>query len=325
MSVAAIMMVRDEADIIGWTVRHLLAEQVDRVYVLDNLSSDETRPILDTFDDRVTVLDDPDEGYRQEQKMTRLAVRAWRDGHTWIVPVDADELWYSPHGTLGAFLGADPPADIIKAWGWDHICKESTRPGDNPWLIHPWRRQDTQKLPKVAFRASPDVRVHMGNHDVDRPGRREEFWLCYRHLGYRSPAQMVRKLRNGAAAYRAAPEIDPMHGTHWRRADGMSDEQIEAEWWTLTREPGLVCDPCPWNSGPNTNGGSPTGTTSATISDGSGLSATTSTLASSSNAASGEGTVPSPGRSVSARPAAATGVATSTSGRFPTVSPKPAG
>ena len=45
-SVWAVTMVRNEADIIGTTVRHLLAQDVDGILVADNGCTDDTRAIL---------------------------------------------------------------------------------------------------------------------------------------------------------------------------------------------------------------------------------------------------------------------------------------
>jgi glycosyltransferase involved in cell wall biosynthesis len=86
-------MVRDEADIIEGTLRHM-ADEVDHLIVADNLSSDGTRDILDTLakDLPLTVVDDPDPGYTQSAKMSALAERAAVEQRaSWIVPFDAED------------------------------------------------------------------------------------------------------------------------------------------------------------------------------------------------------------------------------------------
>ena len=45
-AVMAVTMVKDEADIIGRVITHLLEQEVDRVIVADNMSSDDTPQIL---------------------------------------------------------------------------------------------------------------------------------------------------------------------------------------------------------------------------------------------------------------------------------------
>ena len=95
-------MVKDEADIVAATVAHMCG-QVDAVIVADNNSTDGTRDILDGLP--VTVVDDPDPAYYQSRKMTALAGRARVEfDATWVIPFDADEWWYSPHGRIADVL-----------------------------------------------------------------------------------------------------------------------------------------------------------------------------------------------------------------------------
>src|SRR4051812_46619587 len=87
-------MVKDEADVIEGTIRHM-ADEVDQLLVADNGSTDGTRDILVklALELQFTVVDDPDPGYEQSRKMSALAELAASHGATWIVPFDADELW----------------------------------------------------------------------------------------------------------------------------------------------------------------------------------------------------------------------------------------
>lgn len=257
-------MVRDEADIIEPVLRHLLAEGVDRLIVADNLSTDDTPAILLKLKNEgapITVVEDDEPGYYQARKMTRLGRRAYDIGADWVLPFDADEVWYSPtYGSIGEAL-ADMPGDVsvIRAPGWDHIVRADAVevtdfgdrersylvqpfPGDAPFS--PWRRAHTQKMVKVAFRSHPHARLHMGNHDVERPGRDRVGPLAFRHFQYRSLEQMTRKLRNGREAYEAS-DIHPMHGAHWRAGGLKTDAELAQDWADLCSEEGLVFDPAP--------------------------------------------------------------------------------
>lgn len=94
MTVVAITMVRDEEDIIDWTLQHLLEQGIDHIIVADNLSVDKTPWKLAALAStgRVTVIQDEEPGYYQDEKMTRLAHMAANDfGAEWVVPFDADE------------------------------------------------------------------------------------------------------------------------------------------------------------------------------------------------------------------------------------------
>lgn len=243
--IAAISMMKDEEDVVRWVVEHLLAEGVGEIIVADNLSTDGTREILESFGDPVHVVDDPEPGYYQAEKMTRLAHRMGERGAEWILPFDADEIWVADEGTLADYLTSSRSA-ILSATGWDHVVTGQDEQSDNPFLRSPWRRAYPQKLPKVAFRYHPNAQLHMGNHDVIRPGPRTN-GLSLRQVQYRSVDQLKRKLRNGAAAY-AAGDIHEMHGTHWREWDGRPDEDFEDYWDRLRAEEGLVYDPIPCRS-----------------------------------------------------------------------------
>jgi len=233
-------MVRDEADIIGTVIAHLFASGVDHVIAADNLSTDRTRQILESFDD-VTVVDDPEPGYYQSDKMTRLA-RMVDEG--WVLPFDADEVWYPTEGhSLSDALSATD-ADVVLATGHDHIARHNPLTVADAGYLSPWRRTSPQKLAKVAFRAHADVIVAMGNHDVSHPGTRVQGVLEFRHYQYRTCEQMVRKLRVGAAAY-AASDVDMRHGTHWREGGQLSDDAMQVKWDELASEEGLTFDPAP--------------------------------------------------------------------------------
>ena len=247
MTLVAVMMVRDEADVIGYTLRHLLAEGVDHVIVADNLSTDATPEILAGFaaaDGRVSVQVDGEVGYYQDRKMSGLARQAFDLGAEWVLPCDADEVFYANGGTLAEHFGRCD-LDVVEACVWDHIATDDDDPAEsNPFLRIRHRRQYPQRMAKVAFRAHPDARLHMGNHDVDRPGERGG-GLYARHFQYRSYEQMVRKLTNGREAYEAS-DLHAMYGTHWREGGARSAAEHDAEWRRLCDEPGLIEDVAPW-------------------------------------------------------------------------------
>lgn len=237
MTVVAVTMVRDEADVIGSTVAHML-EQVDAVIVADNLSTDRTAEILEDLSlevgPRLLVKPDPDPAYEQSRKMTALAHLA-HDlyGATWIVPFDADEWWYTPHADRIADALAEIPArwHVAPAELFDHVATGLDPDEADPVRRLGWRRRKPAPLPKVAVRYRPDLVIHQGNHGAHY----EEFApasfdpvLVVRHYPYRSVEQFVRKVRNGAAAYRAAGDRQRAdHGSHWRQWGELLDQHGE--------------------------------------------------------------------------------------------------
>lgn len=238
MTVIGVTMVRDEADIIDTTIRHMVAH-VDHIIVADNLSTDDTPKILRRLVDDglpVTVQQDDNPAHQQGAKITGLAHQAARMGATWVVPFDADELWYPLQGaTIKEALSALPvQVDVVAAPGFDHLGP----------ALSPRRRRQHQPLPKVAFRARLDTRVGEGNHAVHPCHQPVEGVLAFRHFQYRSLEQMTRKVRQGTAALNAA-EVPDDTGAHWKAGAALNDDELEAVWAGLCFEPGLVYDPAP--------------------------------------------------------------------------------
>ena len=102
---AALMLVKDEADIIGHNLRWLHHIGVRHFVVMDNLSTDGTRAEIELFEAghaeaELVVLEDPTVAYLQSQKtsaMARFAKARWPE-IDWVLPVDADEFCIAKHG-----------------------------------------------------------------------------------------------------------------------------------------------------------------------------------------------------------------------------------
>lgn len=246
------MMVRDEADIIEASVRHLAAH-VDRVYVADNLSTDGTYEILEALaaDEALNVVlsRDTEVGYYQSRKMSAMAHRAAEHGYRWVVPCDADELWYGPEDTpVREYLEMQPPdVQIVLAALYDYLPTLGRDEG-HPFERIVWRKAVPGVLPKVACR-SQGVRIEPGNHSARYGSSRtlKVGGLMIRHFTWRSPEQYLRKIRNGLEAY-GATNVPETFGAHWRMFEGASDETIIEHYhrWFVTSSPnedGLMYDP----------------------------------------------------------------------------------
>lgn len=219
------MLVKDEQDIVEETVRHLLGEGVDYLYVLDNLSTDGTAEILQRLrDDKLPLTVDLDEqvGYYQSTKTTALAQRALADGFDWVIPCDADEWWCSVFGSLRDVIEGHDDAgfDIIKAELYDHVPTGDDDVDElNPYKRIEWRFGYPGRLGKVACRCRPDLTIGMGNHSAryehSLSNVRYDAALSLHHFTWRSEDQYVRKIRNGWVAY-AHTDLPPETGGHWR-------------------------------------------------------------------------------------------------------------
>lgn len=244
MSAWAVFRVKDEADVIAQSVAWAL-EQFDHVLVADNGSTDGTVEIVEQLG--VELVHDPEVGYYQSAAMSALADVARVRGAQWVVCVDADEFWCADEGTVAERLAALPAEALIaQAPLFDHVAT----PGH---ALSPWRRTAPAPLPKVAFRAVPGLVVGQGNHSVSFPDVRDPLTVTgaleVRHFAIRSPEQMIRKARNGAAAY-AATDLPADVGAHWRQWGALSDEQLREVFATYyhSAHPAadeLIYDPVP--------------------------------------------------------------------------------
>lgn len=256
MAVFGIALVRDEADVIGPVVEHMLG-QVDEIIVADNRSIDGTREILEGLP--VIVMDDPEIGYHQSRKMTTLAELAADKGADWVVPFDADEVWYAPfHERIADLLEELAPQWLTaEAKLYDHVATGIDSTDPNPLVRLGWRRREPLPLGKVACRVRHDLVIEQGNHSASYEGGATRFTdhLVVRHFPYRSPEQMVRKARNGAEAYRATDLPEDL-GAHWRQWGDLLDARgeqvfIDEVWrpWYFSEnpnaDPSLIFDPCP--------------------------------------------------------------------------------
>lgn len=203
-SVWAVTMVRDEKDILPTVITHLLDQGVDHVLVADNLSQDGTYEYLRDLarrDPRVHVGRDTTVAYYQGAKMSYLARAAWRAGADWVVPFDADELWFAREGSLTRYLrGLD--ADVVGADWYDMVLLDDGPVGPTSSFL-----LDTTPNPlgKVAFRSHPLALLEIGNHGVARVGTWARDGLAVAHARYRSQEQVARKFRQGGAG----------PGRHW--------------------------------------------------------------------------------------------------------------
>ena len=228
-SVWAVAMVKNEADIIGQTLDHLLEQGVDGILVADNGSTDGTLDVLHSRVDggRVFIGVDREPAYFQAPKMRHLARWAARAGADWIVPFDADEWWYAHTGTLANSLRT-APAQIASAV--IHNAFPSPVGSGSAWRVD----VTPARLEKVAYRHSWSAALHHGNHGVTRPGRVTQS-LRILHFPWRSEEHFHGKIRTGASAIAlTGPRAAGGGADHWRELGEATPEELDQVWRRLT-------------------------------------------------------------------------------------------
>ena len=197
MKLFGVMMVRNEADVLEVNLRHHFAQGVDQFLVVDNGSSDGTLGVLESFADDGRVRWIRDAGpYNQSEITTDLAREAGEMGADWVVPIDADEFWYAPRGTLKQVL-REASAAALKVSMTNFIQRRGHLSSTPDALLHMiYRPEPTDVLsenaqalfdagkfsyvelgayPKWIARPAEQVLIAMGNHNVFHvPGAEED-------------------------------------------------------------------------------------------------------------------------------------------------------
>jgi hypothetical protein len=271
VTVWAVGVVRDEADIIEATVTRMLRE-VDHVLVADNGSVDGTGEILRSLD-RVTVLTDPSAGFhgdgQQAQRTTALASLAAQRGADWVVPFDADEVWVAHDGRrLGDVLdGLPDDVSLARAKVLNHVLTDRDPPGGDAPARMVYRLPDIPLLPKAACRAAPGLYIVRGNHHATYPGvawpPHVDGLVHVHHFPFRSAEQFVRKIkyktdvppdlrtRERQAHGELPTEVEGLGRATWLRVleeegeDALTARFEEEHRFADPDEAGLVLDPCP--------------------------------------------------------------------------------
>jgi hypothetical protein len=256
MTVWAVGVVRDEADVIESTISRML-RQVDHVLVADNRSVDGSGEILRSFD-RVTVVADPDPNFhpdhKQGRRTTALAALATQRGADWVVPFDADEVWVTRDGRrLGDILEELPESVFVaRAEMLNHVITDRDPAGSDVPARMVYRRAEFHPYPKMACRTGPGLWIDSGNHSATYRGLanagRVDGLLRVHHFPVRSAEQFARKI--GFIAAGPPVELSRAKKAWVRILEEEGEDALMARFDEEHRfadpdEAGLVLDPCP--------------------------------------------------------------------------------
>ncbi|WP_346915747.1 glycosyltransferase family 2 protein [uncultured Roseibium sp.] len=226
------LLVRDEEEILEANMCYHLDQGIDHIIVTDNLSSDRSREIIQSFVSQgvATYLFEDSDTHSQSRWVTRMARMACETFHAdWVVHSDADEFWMPVgHQNLATFFSQCQEWNIIEARRHDFVCVQDETAGDLPRPF--WERMTYRKTvslnplgnplpPKVAHRPSEKAVVADGNHAVsgiEKPRKLKE-GLEILHFPLRSRAQYTNKIRVGGRALMNNAELPLNVGATWRK------------------------------------------------------------------------------------------------------------
>jgi tetratricopeptide (TPR) repeat protein len=237
---ALIMMIRDEADVIGANLLHHYLLGFRKFVFILNRCQDATTSIIKSFGDEhpdviMCTISDPVEGYYQAGKtqavidFSRAYFAAVKQPVDWGFVLDADELL-----TLENDIGLVEFIACVEGKDKDfiafHLCNATSSQGNEFTLgTDIYEHFDTvvscaaPVVIKNAFRVAVNPTITMGNHSlyysgiqIDRGFVAAEIGARLVHLPYRSRSQVKTKIVNGGSAYEAT-DLDRNLGAHWRR------------------------------------------------------------------------------------------------------------
>jgi hypothetical protein len=246
-------LVRNEADIIRTNILHHLALGVDRVLVIDNGSTDDTGPILDELAKGGRVQwSRVDGSFRQAALATELTHEAFLQGADWVIPIDADEFWWSPRGDLKAVLaGSSAGALQVRVVNFIQRREQSRATADAllhmtrraPVGIGPIRRvQELVEARQIAFveieyqgkwisRASLALEIGQGDHAID--GVRGPLETTNEIVCLHAPLRARSVLESKADARRPLEEVEEYLGPAWhikRWRTLAQEDALDQEW-----------------------------------------------------------------------------------------------
>ena len=247
-------MFRNAADFIGLVILHHLLTLVDRVYCLDNGSTDggfERIEWLGRRSGRIDLVSDPAIRPKREY-LTALARRAHHDGFDVILPFDSDELWHVTRARLQEAFSQGHnvvrcqvlnfiqrrSVETPSRFSWRHairrcatVDRASTRviSGEISFMEYEFPR-------KVAFLGDQSAELHKGQHGVDRADR-SETWsdaMAVFHLPMRAKTELLKRAYDyepRRKPLRAGPDDAWQSLYWWRRA---VEGHLDSEWRALS-------------------------------------------------------------------------------------------
>lgn len=221
---AAIIVFKDEADIITKTILHWRKLGIRRFYFCDNGSTDHSGFLVQKmmqpedvyiYDDRTTWI--------APEMFNKLKNMAIDNGHDWIFPIDADEQ-----------------IELLDGYDLQKFCTELQAPEYAAYEIHylnilPDGRKYWQTPHRKVFgKLKREWVIQMGNHYIKNVEPTEVMiYAHYNHYSIRSKGQFMQKMKNWMTVMKNSNLVHP-HTDHWHNWQREGDSYIENLYNQLT-------------------------------------------------------------------------------------------
>jgi len=261
MKIAGITMVRNEIDVIEFCIEHHLSQGLDYIFICDNGSTDGTLEYLrekSNNDSRVFLYEDSGQ-FHQQKIINHLSGMAYKNGCDWVVPFDADELWFSDNTLKLDLQKVEKSSVRIKLKDFIQN-KNVTSPTEDTYISVKWRLPENSEkfnledivlgnrsmienpsFYKYIIKTSNALNIAPGAHSFfgqDNDFYEGEEFNVY-HIPIRSYQALVLKAEQGQRLIDAGYPSD--HGWHVQRyANLYRTGYLADEWFNNSEVDGLI-------------------------------------------------------------------------------------
>ncbi len=238
-----VTMVKDEADIVYFSLRSSYLAGIRQYVIADNASRDATKAEIQRFaadhpDCAVLIVDDLILAYYQAEKTNALMHLGAQyfsmtgEPVRWVFVVDGDEYFYfvkPGYDLLEILRVAEEKQAEMLAFMWstaapEHVYSDLPAGYDPREMFPVISGFRFAAVTKVAVRYSPTVYIEMGAHFASKCTEEPEkillmpaYGAMMMHSPMRSVAQAYKKILNGGKALQAASKLHAAQGAHWRK------------------------------------------------------------------------------------------------------------
>ncbi|MCW8306981.1 glycosyltransferase family 2 protein [Acidiphilium sp. PA] len=239
-----ILLVKDEADIIGQNLMHHYTLGFRSFCVINNMSTDRTKEKIEDFREQhldafVLLVDDPVAGHYQAKKMTIYADVFVKHAAladyviAWLFFIDADEFIAAENTfSMGAATEnferyLNNKSNKIIVFHWVHCAsflpKDVFDAQSNPFkTFNKYTSRLLPVVPKISYRSDSNFEIMEGNHFVKSINCPLNAvitaalggWYIW-HFSLRSKDHVRKKIINGGRAFEGTIGLES-HGGHWR-------------------------------------------------------------------------------------------------------------